>query len=487
MQTSANKYGVQMELPLATEWTRAGSVWCGSDVLQSAKRPSEEWLSDCEKERTLTADLMDRVSDLANLARACDHVISNKGRGGVDGMEVSELGAWFTTHCRDLQKSLLEGSYRPQAVRGVEIPKANGGKRLLGIPTVVDRVVQQALHQVLSVRYEGVFSESSYGFRPNRSAHDALHKAAAYVIEGKNWVVDLDIAKFFDEVNHDRLMWLLSRRIGDKRVLKLIHRFLKTGLILGGMESQRVRGTPQGGPLSPLLGNIVLDELDKELERRGHDFVCYADDVIIMVGSEKAAHRVLHSVSEYLARRLKLRVSETKSRICRPSELNYLGHRILSDGRLGLSLESERRVKAEIRRITRRNRGVSLSQVIGELNRKLMGWMHYFRHARMRSKVRNLYSWIKRKLRCYRLKQGKRPIGMMRMLHRLGVPKSRAWTTAASRKGWWRKANTPAANEGMNNQWFAAQGLQDFNALYLRLHPKETAVYESTHGGVRGR
>jgi group II intron reverse transcriptase/maturase len=427
------------------------------------------------------------MCDLSNLERACRHVISKGGRGGVDGMEVSELGDWFCANWRDLQKSLLMGSYRPQAVRGVAIAKASGGKRLLGIPTVVDRVVQQALHQVLSVRYEIVFSESSYGFRPKRSAHDALKRAGEYVAEGKDWVVDLDIAKFFDEVNHDRLMWLLSRRVGDKRVLKLIHRFLRAGLMLGGMESQRVKGTPQGGPLSPLLANIVLDELDKELERRGHNFVRYADDVIILVGSEQAARRVLHSVSKYLTERLKLRASEAKSRVCRPHELNFLGHSIHAGGKLGLSTESERRVKAEIRRITRRNRGISFEQVITELNCKLRGWIQYFRHAQMKGKIRKLFSWTKRKLRCYRLKQTKRPIGIMRMLHRLGVPKKRAWTTAASRKGWWRKACTPAANEGMNNQWFIAQGLQDFNALYLRLHPKETAVYESTHGGVRGR
>lgn len=486
MQTSVNKHGVQMKLPLAAEWTVAGSMWCGADVFQSTKRPSEEWLSDCEKERTLTADLMERVCELSNLERACRHVISNRGRGGVDGMEVIDLEDWFSANWRDLQKSLLEGIYMPHAVRGVAIPKSSGGKRLLGIPTVVDRLVQQSLYQVLSVRYERVFSESSYGFRPKRSAHDALKRAGEYVAEGKNWVVDLDIAKFFDEVNHDRLMWLLSRRVGDKRVLKLIHRFLRAGLMLGGMESQRVKGTPQGGPLSPLLANIVLDELDKELERRGHSFVRYADDVIILVGSEQAAHRVLHSVSQYLSKHLKLRVSEAKSRVCHPHELNFLGHNIHLDGGLGVSTESERRVKAEIRRITRRNRGVSLEQLITELNRKLIGWIQYFRHARMRKKIRNLFSWLKRKLRCYRLKQTKRPIGTMRFLHRLGIPKNRAWTTAASRKGWWRKACTPAANEGMNNQWFIAQGLQDFNALYLRLHPKETAVYESTHGGVRG-
>lgn len=487
MYNSDNRYGVQMKLPGAAEWTTAGSVWCGSDVYQSAKRPSEEWLSDCARERNLTTRLMDRVSELSNLERACAHVISNGGSGGVDGMETGELRAWFSDHWRELEEALKSGSYEPSAVLGVEIPKASGGKRLLGIPTVRDRLVQQALHQVLSVRYEGIFSESSYGFRPGRSAHDALHRANGYVAGGKNWVVDLDITKFFDEVNHDRLMWMLSRRVGDKQVLKLIHRFLKSGLMLGGMESQRVKGTPQGGPLSPLLANIVLDELDKELERRGHSFVRYADDVIILVGSEHAAHRVMESISAYLSRVLKLRVSETKSRVCRPHELNYLGHSLLGESGLGLSEESERRVKGEIRRITRRNRGVSLGQVIGELNRKLVGWVHYFRYARMKGKLSNLFGWLKRKLRCYRLKQAKRPIGIMRLLHSQGVPKNRAWTTAASRKGWWRKSNTPAANEGMNNQWFIRQGLEDFKALYLRLHPEETAVYESTHGGVRGR
>lgn len=487
MQTSVNKYGTQMWLPLVGEWGISGSVWRGEDVLLSAKRQSEEWLSDCEKERTLTVKLMDRVADLSNLERACRHVISNGGRGGVDGMEVSELSEWFSVHWAELQTRLKEGTYNPAAVLGVEIPKSSGGVRLLGIPVVIDRLVQQALHQVLSVRYERTFSPSSYGFRPQRSAHDALLQAGSYVGSGKKWVADLDIAKFFDEVNHDRLMWLLSRRIGDKRILKLIHRFLSSGLMLGGMYSQRVKGTPQGGPLSPLLANIVLDELDKELERRGHSFVRYADDVIILLGSERAAHRVLKSISGYLSKHLKLRVSEAKSRVCRSHELNFLGHSIQTEGSLGLSLESEKRVKAAVRRLTRRNRGVSLKQVIGELNVKLLGWLHYFRHARMKKKVRNLYGWIKRRLRCYRLKQAKRPFGMMRLLHRLGVPKSRAWTTAASRKGWWRKACTPAANEGMNARWFIQEGLEDLLARYLRLHPRETAVYESTHGGVRGR
>ena len=430
---------------------------------------------------------MGRVAALSNLERACRHVISNGGAGGVDGMKVSELGEWFRANWKELQTSLLEGTYRPQAVLGVLIPKASGGQRQLGIPRVVDRLVQQAIHQVLSPRYEQVFSDRSYGFRPRRSAHDALAQAGRYVSEGNVWVADIDISKFFDEVNHDRLMWLLSRRVGDKVLLKLIHRFLRAGMMQGGMESQRVKGTPQGGPHSPLLSNIVLDELDKELERRGHNFVRYADDVIILVKSEQAAHRVLGSISNYLGKRLKLRVSETKSRVCLSHELNFLGHTIFADGSLGLSAESERRLKAEIRRITRRNRGRSLEQVIAELNRKLVGWIHYFRYARMKTKVRNLFSWLKRKLRCYRLKQAKRPIGIMRFLHRNGVPKKRAWTTAVSRKGWWRKARTPATNEAMNNRWFIAQGLQDFNHIYARLHPEETAKYESTLGGVRGR
>jgi group II intron reverse transcriptase/maturase len=385
-------------------------------------------------------------------------------------MQVTELREWFSQNWRTFSESLKGGRYLPQAVRGVEIPKSSGGVRQLGIPTVKDRVVQQAIHQLLSPLYEAVFSEHSYGFRPKRSAHDALKEACEFVEKGKRYIVDMDLSKFFDEVNHDRLMWLLSRRIGDKRVLKLIHRFLLSGLFQGGLETQRVKGTPQGGPLSPLLSNIVLDELDKELELRGHSFVRYADDFLIFVGSQRAAERVAESVKRYVETVLRLKVNESKSRICRPWELNFLGHGILNQGTLTLSKESERRVKEAIRKLTRRNRGRSFNQVIRELNQKLVGWLHYFRYARMKGKLRHLVSWLRRKLRCYRLKQAKRAVGMMRFLHKCGVPKDRAWMTAGTRKGWWPKALCPGAHEGMNTNWFFQQGLADFEKLYLRLH-----------------
>ena len=470
MEPSANSIGSQMYLPGGEEWGLADSVWSGLNVYQCSGHPSEGWVSDCERSKTLTHDLMEEIVSLSNLERACRHVISKGGKGGVDGMEVSDLGKWFSSHWAELIESMKCGTYLPKSVRGVEIPKSTGGVRLLGIPTVKDRLVQQAIHQVLSPLYEEIFSDQSYGFRPGRSAHDALSKAKEYVAKGKRYIVDMDLSKFFDQVNHDRLMWRLSLRIGDKRVLKLIHRILLSGLFLGGIESQRIKGTPQGGPLSPLLSNIVLDELDKELELRGHSFVRYADDFLIFVGSQRAAQRVKESIGQYVEKTLRLEVNESKSRISRPYELNFLGHGISPDGELFLSLASEKRLKDAIRTLTRRNRGRSLTEVIGQLNRKLVGWLHYFRYARMKGRLSRLVSWLHRKLRCYRLKQAKRPIGMMRFLHKCGLPKDRAWTTAASRKGWWRKALTPAANEGMNTKWIIRQGLVDFNRLYLRLH-----------------
>jgi group II intron reverse transcriptase/maturase len=463
----------QMKLPLGGEWPGSGSVFSGKEVFPAANRRSEEWLSDCSAERAVTCGLMESVSDLSNLERACRHVLSNKGSAGVDGMSVEELGEWFAKNWRTLQTSLLDGSYRPEAVLGVQIPKPGGGYRQLGIPTVRDRMVQQAIHQVLSPRYERVFSDYSYGFRPGRSAHQALAAASGEVECGRSVIVDIDLAKFFDEVNQDRLMWQLGLRIGDKRLLKLIHRFLKSGMLSGGLVSQRIKGTPQGGPLSPLLSNIVLDELDKELERRGHSFARYADDLIIFVSSQRAGHRVLSSMTLYLETRLRLKVNKEKSGVRSCSEVNYLGHNLLRDGGLGLSKASETRLKEKVREITRRNRGVSLNTVIGELNALLRGWVNYFYLARMISKLRDLYGWVKRKLRCYRLKQCKRAITMVRFLSSLGVPRNRAWTTAASRKGWWRKSQTPAAHEGMNNKWFVKVGLINPIAIYNGKHSEK--------------
>lgn len=278
MMKSVKRQGGQMSLFDTVEWPAGVAVPSGKDVVLAAKGRADEWLTDCYEERTSTVDLMSAVADLSNLSRACRKVIQNGGAGGVDGMEVGELREWFSKHHEELRAQLLGGNYHPSAVRGVKIPKPGGGQRQLGIPTVVDRLVQQAIHQVLNPRYERIFSKSSYGFRPGKGARQALRQAGEYVSEGYNRVVDIDLAKFFDEVNHNRLLWRLSTRIGDKRLLKLIHRFLKAGMLEGGLLGQRIKGTPQGGPLSPLLSNIVLDELDKELERRGHRFVRYADD-----------------------------------------------------------------------------------------------------------------------------------------------------------------------------------------------------------------
>lgn len=470
MKNSVKQQNGQMNLASQGEWPLAGSMWHGRDVFSAIRTPTEEWLADCKRERTLTKDLMSQVTDLSNLSQACQRVISNGGSGGVDGMEVSDLREWFSKNYKTLQEQLLSGNYHPQAVRGVNIPKPKGGTRQLGIPTVIDRLVQQSILQVLSPRYEQIFSPYSYGFRPGRSAHQALKQAGEYVAQGKRHVVDIDLAKFFDEVNHSRLLWLLSNRIGDSVLLKLIHRYLKSGMLEGGLLSQRVKGTPQGGPLSPLLSNIVLDELDKELERRGHDFVRYADDLIVLVGSKASSERVYLSLVNYIEGHLLLKVNKEKSRLIRNWELNFLGHGINYDGSLLLSKSSESRLKSKLKKLSQRNAGKSFDEIIGNINRYLVGWLHYFKYAKMKSKLDLLGSWLRHRLRCYRLKQCKRAIGMSRFLRKLGVPNDRSWTTAASRKGWWRKAITPAAHEGMNKLWFAKIGLVDMTSRYARLH-----------------
>lgn len=459
----------------------------GSDVFCTRTgKVRQEWRSDCERARALTQDLMSDIIDLANLVSAMRKVVKNRGSAGVDGMSVSELKGWFSQNYKALQTQLLTGSYVPDKVKGVEIPKPKGGVRRLGIPTVRDRLVQQAISQVLSKRFEPIFSQHSYGFRPGRNAHQALRQAGSYAADGYRQVVDLDMEKFFDRVNHNRLMWLLSTRISDKRLLRLIARFLKAGMQKGGLCSQRISGTPQGSPLSPLLSNIVLDELDKELERRGHRFVRYADDLIIFVRSREAADRVLAGVSKYIEERLRLKVNREKSRICKTFELNYLGHRILYDGNLGMSKASEQRFKSKIKQLTSRRRGISLDRLIDELNPVLRGWLNYFRNAKMHSRLIRLMAWIRRRLRCFRLKQCKRAIGIVRFLKSLGVVEWRAWLLALSGKGWYRKSCSPQAHEGMNKLWFDKIGLFDM-ACYYRSNFEETAQYESTLGGVRGQ
>jgi RNA-directed DNA polymerase len=433
---------------------------------------SPEWLSACKEKCNLTRGLMEQIADPLNLSKAYQRVKSNGGSAGVDGMKVEELQEWIGKNLTQLQQQLQTGTYQPQAVRGVLIPKPQGGQRQLGIPTVTDRLIQQAIHQVLSVMYEKVFSKNSYGFRPNKNAHGALKQASEYVAQGKDEVIDLDLEKFFDAVNHHRLMWLLSTRIGDKRVLQLIYRYLKVGMLQEGLTEQRIKGTPQGSPLSPLLSNIVLDELDKELEQRGHRYVRYADDVKIFVGSKRRAEKVKASITKYVTEKLKLKVNESKSRICKGYELNFLGHSILPKGEIGLSKQSEQRLKDKVREVTKRNRGISFDEMLQRLRTKLQGWLNYFRYAKMSRKMEAIDGWIRRKLKCFRLKQCKRMIGIVRWLRKLGVEETLSWRTALSGKGWWRISNSPALNIGMNKMWFAQQGYYSLHENYKSLHRK---------------
>jgi RNA-directed DNA polymerase len=423
------------------------------------------------RERALTSRLMEEVCKRDNLNRAYKRVKANKGAPGIDGMTVGELYGWIKEHGEGLIESLLNGSYKPQAVKAVEIPKPGGGTRELGIPTVVDRLVQQTILQVLDPILDPTFSESSYGFRRGRNAHQALKHAAEYVGEGRAVVVDFDIAKFFDRVNHDVLMARVARHITDKRLLRIIRRFLEAGVMRNGVRIRRSEGTPQGGPLSPLLANLLLDDLDKELERRGHRFCRYADDCNIYVRTIRAGERVMASVVRFLEERLRLRVNPEKSAVAYVEERQFLGYRLLRDGRLGIAPRSLAKAKQRIRAITRRNRGISLGRMIRELNAFVSGWVTYFRYAACKTVLQRLDEWIRRKLRCARLKQCKWPKAIYALLRRLGVPGWSARQLAGSGAGWWRKAGTPQAHQAMSIAWFRAQGLMSLSDRYAALQP----------------
>jgi RNA-directed DNA polymerase len=421
---------------------------------------SQQTFTASEPQRALTINLMEQVCDPKNLLRAYRRVRSNKGKPGVDGMTVHELADWLRNNQEALKTSLLEGTYRPQPIRGVQFGKPEGGQRQLGIPVAVDRLVQQAILQVLNPILDPTFSDSSYGFRPGRDAHMALEQARKYVAqEGREIVVDLDLEKFFDRVNHDILMSRVARRIGDKRLLRIIRRFLQADMMQDGVCVTRDEGTPQGGPLSPLLANLLLDDLDLELERRGHRFCRYADDCNIYVRSLTAGQRVMESVTQFLEEKLRLRVNRVKSAVAKVGERKFLGHRLLLNGKLGIAPKSIQRAKERIRQITGRNRGISLAQVIVELNLFLIGWLTYYRHAACGFALECLDKWIRRKLRCYRLKQRKRGRSIATFLRRLGVSPLQASKLARSGKGPWRLTNTRQVKAALSVKWFAQQGL----------------------------
>src|SRR3974377_333939 len=408
----------------------------------------------------VTEQAMEEVCNRENLVRAWKRVRQNKGGPGVDGMTIDDAKDYLREHWPSIRSQLLAGTYQPQPVKRVEIPKPDGGVRKLGVPCVVDRLIQQALLQVLQAQWDPTFSEHSYGFRPGRSAHQAVAQAQRYVAEGYHVVVDLDLEKFFDRVNHDCLMARVAARISDKRVLKLIRAFLTAGVMEDGLVLPVDEGTPQGGPLSPLLSNLMLDDLDKERARRGLRFCRYADDCNIYVRSRRAGERVMASVSRFLTNRLKLKVNEAKSAVARPEERKFLGFSIANDG-------SERRIapnalakfKARIREITRRTRGKSLLQIIERLRTSLCGWRSYFGFCQTPRVLTNLEAWIRRRLRMYLWRQWKNGPKRFKELRRRGVAKFLAAVAAGSPTGFWRMSGHPAVQKALRNPVFDSLGL----------------------------
>lgn len=406
------------------------------------------------------AFLMEAVLERDNMKKAYARVVSNKGAPGVDNMTTEDLGAYLKKHWPQIKDELLARRYEPSPLRQVEIPKPEGGMRKLGIPTVLDRLIQQALHQVLSPIFDPDFSESSYGFRPGRKAHQAVLQAREYIAQGRKWLVDLDLEKFFDRVNHDILMSRIARKIKDKKVLHLIRKYLQAGAMIGGLESPREEGTPQGGPLSPLLSNILLDDLDKELEKRGHKFCRYADDCNIYVKSEEAGKRVMATIKRYLEERLKLKVNDQKSQVARPWERKFLGYTV-TPGKPHLKIADKaiKKMKDKVRDKLQQGKGKSLEKTIKELNPLLKGWINYFKLTEVTPILQGLDQWIRRKLRRIIWKQLKNPWTRGRTLEKQGVRQEEAWNTAGGHKGAWRNARTRAMHIAYPNSYFEKMGL----------------------------
>ena len=416
-------------------------------------------------------NLLEQVVDRRNMIKACRRVVSNGGSPGVDGMSTKELWGWLQSKHSRLAKSLLEGSYTPQPIRLAEIEKPGGGKRGLGIPTVVDRMIQQAMHQVLNPLFDPEFSESSFGYRKGKSAEQAVLQAQRYMQEGKRWVVNVDLSKFFDEVNHDVLMAKIKRRVTDKRMLKLIDRYLRTGIMQDGIASPRSQGTPQGSPLSPLLSNILLNELDMELERRGHSFCRYADDFVIFVKSEKSAQRVYDSVVDFIEKKLKLKINRSKSQITKYHKLTFLGFGFLSgdQARLRVPKEIQKRFRKKAKLLFRRGRGMNLRRFINNhLNPFLRGWANYYRLCKAKTMADELDSWLRRRLRLIIWRQWKRPFTRYKRFITAGFDHDRAMQCAYNERGSWWNSGAQHMNFVLPLAHFARLGLVTLLALITK-------------------
>jgi RNA-directed DNA polymerase len=420
----------------------------------------------CLERPAVAGPSMEAVLERENLKKALVQVKRNKGAAGVDGMTVGELPTYLKEHWLAIRTWLLDGTYKPQPVRRVEIPKASGGLRPLGIRTVLDRFIQQAVMQVLQADWDRTFSETSFGFRPGRSAHQAVERAQAYIASGHAVIVDIDLEKFFDRVNHDILMGLVAKRVADKRLLKLIRGFLNAGVMEGGLVGPTEEGTPQGGPLSPLLSNLILDVLDKELEKRGHRFVRYTDDCNIHVRSQKTGERVMAGIERFLEKRLKLKVNKAKSAVAKPSVRKFLRFSFTSElpPRRRIAPPAIARFKARVRELTQRSGGRSLEQIVKELSVYLIGWRGYFGFCQTPSVLRALDAWIRRRLRAIAWKQWKRGPARFAELQRRGVGRDLAATTAGSPHGPWRLANSPALTIALPNRFFSLLGLASIAA-----------------------
>lgn len=476
-QGSIDQVSKNNKLPKATGREKQGDLFAPTNAAgikpeggTDRKDLRTALFSRLEEQRTLTTNIVDNISDYGSLGKAFQEVKRNKGAAGIDGITVAEYERELGAHIQKLQAQLRKGTYRPSAVRGVEIPKPNGGIRQLGIPTIADRVVQQSILMSLQRVYDPYFSEHSYGFRPGRSAQQAIEQASRYVSEGKIWVVDIDLESFFDKINHDRLMSRLRKSITDKRLLKLIHRFLQAGMMQGGIETQRIAGTPQGGPMSPLLSNIVLDELDRELEARGLSFVRYADDCNIFVGSQRSAERVMRSMIDYIEMELKLKVNRQKSGIRKCNQVKFLGHTIEENGKIRIADASIVRFKEKIRLTTKRNRSIPFRKLLLEVNQIIQGWAVYYRKCNTwLTTLRELDGWIRNRLRCYALKQHQKQYPTFCFLRSLGVAENKAWN-AVKFYGWWPMANLQNVRRGMGIIWFARLGLRSLVTVQMAKH-----------------